>query len=174
MFITNVYVVQRSRKHTNSTYITIACFFTICVLKQVEKNGKIQNCGAINLKGKKCKKDNTIYAFQFSVKWVDSIFSFYKRKRKRQQQTGFPQKNQALHSVYSKNLKKCSFGIVGQNLLAIYSSWVDLAENFISKDKILQLLPRFQSKISEGKFSDVMIAPKKTLFFKQSNDDFGL
>ena len=76
--------------------------------------------------------------------------------------------------MYSKNLKKCSFGIVGQILLTIYSSCIDLAENFISKDKILQLLPRFQSKISEGKFSDVMIAPKKTLFFKQSNDDFGL
>ena len=99
--------------------------------------------------------------FNFLWNELTQYFLFTRGKEKDSSKQVSHKKNQALHSVYSKNLKKCSFGIVGQNLLAIYSSWVDLAENFISKDKILQLLPRFQSKISEGKFSDVLWSPQR-------------
>ena len=106
--------------------------------------------------------------FNFLWNELTQYFLFTRGKEKDSSKQVSHKKTRPYIGVYSKNLKKCSFGIVGQILLTIYSSCIDLAENFISKDKILQLLPRFQSKISEGKFSDVMIAPKKTLFLSRA------
>ena len=80
--------------------------------------------------------------FNFLWNELTQYFLFTRGKEKDSSKQVSHKKNQALHSVYSKNLKKCSLGIIGRNLLTTYSSWVDLAENFISVKNIWRKILR--------------------------------